>query len=79
MVKSEKQCNDLVQANFKSAILDGEVLIWNKRTCSFMPLKNVRPVLEAARNHCAAGTIIKKNVEREQPDVDPESGAHLTP
>jgi hypothetical protein len=52
-----------VQANFKSAILDGEVLIWNKQTCTFMPLKNFRPVLEAARNHCQAGTIIQEKKE----------------
>ena len=66
-----------MQANFKSAILDGEILIWNKRSCSFMPLKNVRPVLEAARNHCAAGTTIKKDVEREGADGDGGDGVRL--
>ena len=51
-----------MQANFSSGILDGEVVIWNTRTHTFMPLKNLRPVLEAARNHCGPGTIIKEKV-----------------
>lgn len=60
-----------MQANFSSAILDGEILIWNKRTYTFMPLKNVRPVLEAARNHCGPGTIIKEVLKD---DADGEEG-----
>jgi hypothetical protein len=50
----------VLQANFRSAILDGEVLVWNKRTRSFMPFKNIVPVLYAVQDHAGPGTVIKE-------------------
>lgn len=49
------------QATFRNAILDGEMLIWNKRNCAFEPFKNIMPVVFAASRHLPAGQLIKEN------------------
>jgi hypothetical protein len=55
----------LAQATFSNAILDGEMLIWNKRNCAFEPFKNILPVVFAASRHVPAGQLIKENQIKE--------------
>jgi hypothetical protein len=46
------------QANFSNAVLDGEVIVWNKTAGDFAPMPHIRPVVTAAVEHAPAGQPI---------------------
>ena len=48
------------QAAFRSAIFDGEVVIWNKRHCALLPFSFVVPCMHAAHMGRARGNAISK-------------------
>jgi ATP-dependent DNA ligase len=48
------------QGSFTSAILDGELCVWNKEASWFEDFSNIRPVLGAAKSHLPAGFVIRE-------------------
>ena len=47
------------QCTFESAILDGEIAVWNKKVAAFEAFRTLAPVFGAAHRHAPAGTIIR--------------------
>lgn len=67
-----------MQARFSSAILDGEIFIWNRRLGAAMPFSNIVPGVRAAKERAAAGTLLSNlwsfsRAADTQPDTQPDA------